>query len=64
DLAAQLVDRFRELGIARETIAAVAELRRACEQEKATAEMAAMIADYLREVSRQPDVPLPPPRLV
>ena len=47
ELSAKLVDRFRELGIARETIAAVAELRRACEQEKATAEMAAMIADYL-----------------
>lgn len=64
DLAAALVDRFRALGIARETIAAVAELRRACEQEKATVEMAAIIADYLRDQVRQPDVPAPPPRLV
>jgi tetratricopeptide (TPR) repeat protein len=64
DLAAKLVSRFRELGVARETIAAVTELRRACEREKATADMAKRIAEHLRDATRRPDVSLPPPRLV
>ena len=53
-LARQMAATFQQQGVERETLAAVLLFRDAADRERATAELARRVADFLRKVQREP----------
>ncbi len=53
-LARQMAATFQQQGVERETLAAVLLFRDAADRERATAELAQRVADFLRKVQREP----------
>ena len=56
ELAEDMLATFRKLGIQREALRAMDCLKRACEQESATPDLARQVGRFLRQLEREPQL--------